>query len=55
MSSTDRHTLNVSVNVDPAPASAAVTAEGIRIATVARKEQARLQAEALALLYSCAW
>src|ERR1700712_3494756 len=36
MSSTDRHTLNVSVNVDPAPASAAVTAEGTRIATVAK-------------------
>ena len=54
MSSTDRPTLNVSVNADPATESASVTADGIKIATVARKSRPACR-RALALLYSCAW
>src|SRR5258705_11234927 len=54
MSSTDRLTLKVSVNADPATESASVTADGIKIATVARKSRPACR-RALALLYSCAW
>ena len=52
MSSTDRPTLSVAVNADPATESASVTADGIRIATVARNSRPACR-RALTLLYSC--
>ena len=54
MSSTDRPTLNVSVNMGPAVESASETADGIRMATVARNSRPACR-RALLLLYSCTW
>ena len=54
MSSTDRLTLNFSVNAEPAAESASETAEGTNIAIVARKSRPACR-RALPRLYSCTW